>query len=112
MNSVPAFNIGNTAFMLLCASLVMLMTPGLAFFYGGLVQRKNVLTIMMQSFMSLGWTTVLVVRLRLFGVVRTDLARHHRKPDHLRISSRRHAQDDVHRATTREFRSSSTSPIR
>jgi Amt family ammonium transporter len=52
-------NIGNTAFMLLCASLVMLMTPGLAFFYGGLVARKNVLSIMMQSFMSLGWTTVL-----------------------------------------------------
>jgi ammonium transporter, Amt family len=52
-------NIGNTAFMLLCASLVMLMTPGLAFFYGGLVARKNVLTIMMQSFVSLGWTTVL-----------------------------------------------------
>ncbi|QEL57946.1 ammonium transporter [Chromobacterium paludis] len=45
--------------MLLCASLVMLMTPGLAFFYGGLVGRKNVLTIMAQSFMSLGWTTVL-----------------------------------------------------
>ncbi|WP_293233640.1 hypothetical protein, partial [Paludibacterium sp.] len=42
--------------MLLCASLVMLMTPGLAFFYGGLVGRKNVLTIMAQSFMSLGWT--------------------------------------------------------
>jgi Amt family ammonium transporter len=52
-------NVGNTGFMLLCASLVMLMTPGLAFFYGGLVQRTNVLTIMMQSFMSLGWTTVL-----------------------------------------------------
>jgi Amt family ammonium transporter len=59
MTSAPALNIGNTAFMLICASLVMLMTPGLAFFYGGLVQRKNVLTIMMQSFMSLGWTTVL-----------------------------------------------------
>ncbi|MBC5828766.1 MAG: ammonium transporter, partial [Candidatus Eremiobacteraeota bacterium] len=44
--------------MLICASLVMLMTPGLAFFYGGLVGRKNVLTIMIQSFMSLGWTTV------------------------------------------------------
>lgn len=56
--SMP-INIGNTAFMLLCASLVMLMTPGLAFFYGGLVARRNVLTIMMQSFMSLGWTTVL-----------------------------------------------------
>jgi len=52
-------NIGNTAFMLLCASLVMLMTPGLAFFYGGLVDRKNVLTVMMQSFISLAWTTVL-----------------------------------------------------
>jgi ammonium transporter, Amt family len=50
---------GNTAFMLLCTSLVMLMTPGLAFFYGGLVSRKNVLAIMSQSFLSMGWTTVL-----------------------------------------------------
>jgi ammonium transporter, Amt family len=50
---------GNTGFMLLCSSLVMLMTPGLAFFYGGLVGRKNVLTIMMQSFISLCWTTVI-----------------------------------------------------
>ena len=50
---------GNTAFMLLCSSLVMLMTPGLAFFYGGLVGRKNVLAIMIQSFVSLCWTTVI-----------------------------------------------------
>jgi len=50
---------GNTGFMLLCTSLVMLMTPGLAFFYGGLVGRRSVLTIMMQSFVSMGWTTVL-----------------------------------------------------
>ena len=50
---------GNTGFMLLCSSLVMLMTPGLAFFYGGLVGRKNVLAIMIQSFVSMGWTTVL-----------------------------------------------------
>ena len=50
---------GNTGFMLLCCSLVMLMTPGLAFFYGGLVGRKNVLAIMMQSFVSMGWTTVI-----------------------------------------------------
>ena len=50
---------GNTGFMLLCSSLVMLMTPGLAFFYGGLVGRKNVLAIMIQSFVSLCWTTVL-----------------------------------------------------
>ncbi|HXU58711.1 MAG TPA: ammonium transporter [Verrucomicrobiae bacterium] len=50
---------GNTGFMILCSSLVMLMTPGLAFFYGGLVSRKNVLAIMMQSFVSMGWTTVI-----------------------------------------------------
>ena len=50
---------GNTGFMILCSSLVMLMTPGLAFFYGGLVGRKNVLGIMIQSFVSMGWTTVL-----------------------------------------------------
>ncbi len=53
------FNTGSTAFMLISASLVMLMTPGLALFYGGLVGRKNVLTIMIQSFFSLGWTTVI-----------------------------------------------------
>ena len=56
---LPQINTGNTGFMILCASLVMLMTPGLAFFYGGLVQRKNVLGVMIQSFVSMGWTTVL-----------------------------------------------------
>jgi Amt family ammonium transporter len=58
---MPNLDTGNTGFMLLCTSLVMLMTPGLAFFYGGLVSRKNVLAIMMQSFVSMGWTTVLWV---------------------------------------------------
>jgi Amt family ammonium transporter len=53
------FDTGNTAFMLLATSLVMLMTPGLAFFYGGLVGRKNVLTIMFQSFVSLAVVTVI-----------------------------------------------------
>jgi len=50
---------GNTGFMLIATSLVMLMTPGLAFFYGGLVGRKNVLTIMLQSFISMGITSVI-----------------------------------------------------
>ena len=45
---------GDTAFILFCTALVCLMTPGLAFFYGGLVRRKNVLTIMMQNFISMG----------------------------------------------------------
>ena len=56
---MPNLDTGNTGFMLLASSLVMLMTPGLAFFYGGLVGRRNVLTIMMQSFVSMGWTTVI-----------------------------------------------------
>jgi ammonium transporter, Amt family len=50
---------GSTGFMLLACSLVMLMTPGLAFFYGGLATKRNILAIMIQSFVSLGWTTVL-----------------------------------------------------
>jgi len=52
---------GSTGFMLLATSLVMLMTPGLAFFYGGLATKRNILGIMIQSFVSLGWTTVLWV---------------------------------------------------
>ncbi|MCC4769175.1 ammonium transporter [Methanosarcina sp. DH2] len=52
-------NTGSTGFMLLATSLVMLMTPGLAFFYGGLACKRNILGIMMQSFVSLGLTTVL-----------------------------------------------------
>ena len=52
-------NTGSTAFVLLSSALVAIMTPGLAFFYGGLVKRTNVLTIMMQSFISMGVVTVL-----------------------------------------------------
>ena len=53
------FNTGTTAFMILSTSLVMLMTPGLAFFYGGLASKRNILGIMMQTFASMGITTVL-----------------------------------------------------
>ena len=53
------FSGANTGFMLVAASLVMLMTPGLAFFYGGLVGRSNTLSIMIQSFASMGITTVM-----------------------------------------------------
>ena len=53
------FDTGTTTFMILCTSLVMLMTPGLAFFYGGLAGKRNILGIMMQTFVSLGITTVL-----------------------------------------------------
>ena len=52
---------GDTAFVLISAALVALMTPGLAFFYGGLVRRKNFLAIMMQSFISMGVVTTIWV---------------------------------------------------
>jgi len=52
---------GDTAFVLVSAALVALMTPGLAFFYGGLVRRKNFLAIMMQSFISMGVVTTIWV---------------------------------------------------
>ncbi|HEY6142785.1 MAG TPA: ammonium transporter [Flavobacterium sp.] len=52
-------DVGLTTFMILATSLVMLMTPGLAFFYGGLGCSKNILSIMMQSFVSMGIGTVL-----------------------------------------------------
>jgi Amt family ammonium transporter len=55
------FDTGTTAFMVLCTSLVMLMTPGLAFFYGGLAGKRNILGIMMQTFVSLGITTIMWV---------------------------------------------------
>ena len=46
-------NNGDTAWVLVSAALVMLMTPGLAFFYGGMVRRKNILSILMQCFIIL-----------------------------------------------------------
>ncbi|NTV18284.1 MAG: ammonium transporter [Bacteroidales bacterium] len=61
MLSAGVLDTGSTGFMLLATSLVMLMTPGLAFFYGGLASKRNILAIMIQSFVSLGWTTVLWV---------------------------------------------------
>src|SRR5512134_503188 len=47
-------NTGDTAFVLVSSALVMLMTPGLALFYGGMVRAKNVLGTIMQSFILLG----------------------------------------------------------
>ncbi len=53
------FNTGTTAFMLVATALVMLMTPGLAFFYGGLAGKKNLVGVMFQSFVALGVTTIM-----------------------------------------------------
>jgi Amt family ammonium transporter len=52
---------GNTAWVLISAALVLFMTPGLAFFYGGLSRQKSVLNMMMMSFGSLGLVSVIYV---------------------------------------------------
>ncbi len=59
---------GNTAWVLVSAALVMFMTPGLAFFYGGMVRSKNVLAMLMQNFFALGLVSV------LWGAVAFSLA--------------------------------------
>lgn len=46
----PAIDSGDTAWVLMASALVLLMTPALAFFYGGLVRRKNILSVLMQCF--------------------------------------------------------------
>ncbi len=55
------FNPASDGFMLIAAALVFIMTPGLALFYGGMVNRRNAVTMMMQNFFSAGWTTILWV---------------------------------------------------
>lgn len=57
-------NSGDTAWVLISTALVMLMTPGLAFFYGGMVRKKNILSILMQCFIVL---CVLTIHWILFG---------------------------------------------
>ena len=52
-------NTGDTAWLLVSSALVMLMTPALAFFYGGMVRKKNVLSTIMMSFAILALVSVL-----------------------------------------------------
>ncbi|MFC1962534.1 P-II family nitrogen regulator [Chloroflexota bacterium] len=54
-------NSGDTAWLLVSTALVMLMTPGLALFYGGMVRRKNLLSTLMMSFVMLGLVAILWV---------------------------------------------------
>lgn len=50
---------GDMAWMLTATALVLLMTPGLAFFYGGMVRAKNVISTLLQSFMAMGLITII-----------------------------------------------------
>ncbi len=55
---MDALDTGDTGFLLISAALVMLMTPALGLFYGGMVRRKNVLGTIMQSFFILGLVSI------------------------------------------------------
>ncbi len=52
--AAPVVDSGNTAWLLVSSALVMIMTPGLAFFYAGMVNRKNVVSTLLQNFVALG----------------------------------------------------------
>ena len=49
---------GDTAWLIVCTALVLLMTPGLAFFYAGMVRSKNALSMIMQSFVTIAIVSV------------------------------------------------------
>src|SRR6476469_2764291 len=59
--SSNSFDAADTAWMLTATALVLIMTPGLAFFYGGMVNKKNVISTMLQSFVSMAIISVLWV---------------------------------------------------
>ncbi len=57
--NTEGMNSGDVAWMLAAAALVLLMTPGLAYFYGGMIDTKNIITTMLQSFVAMGVISVL-----------------------------------------------------
>ena len=57
--AAPKIDTGDTAWLLVSSALVLLMTPGLALFYGGMVRTKNILNVLMQSFIAISLVTVL-----------------------------------------------------
>ena len=58
---MPALDSGDTGWVLVCTALVLLMTPGLAFFYGGMVRAKSVLSMLMQNYVCIAVVTVVWV---------------------------------------------------
>ena len=103
-------NQADTAWMLISTALVLLMTPALAFFYGGLVRTKNALNTMMMSFISLGFVGV------LWALIGYSLAL---SPGNdwlgdisLRVPERRRPRGQRARSCRSRFRTRSTWPSR
>src|SRR5215471_19792456 len=59
--NTEGINSGDVAWMLAAAALVLLMTPGLAYFYGGMINTKNIISTMLQSFIAMGVIGILWV---------------------------------------------------
>ena len=76
---VPTIDSGNTAWLLVSSALVMLMTPGLAFFYAGMVSRKNVVSTLLQNFVALAVVGLIWVVVG-YSLVFTESQQLHRRP--------------------------------
>jgi hypothetical protein len=78
----PHFNTGDIAWMLMSTALVLIMTPGLAFFYGGMVNKKNVISTMLQSIVCM---VIITVMWGIFGfsLAFGDSLRYNRQPINL-----------------------------
>ena len=61
IGNINDINYGDTAWILVASAFVLLMTPGLAFFYGGMVNKKNIISTMLQSFVALGVISIVWV---------------------------------------------------
>ena len=96
---------GDTAWLLMSTALVMIMLPGLALFYGGLVRRKNVLSTVMHSFFGLALVSIVWVIVGFTLAFGPDVngARAHRRPRLRDVQRRRHGAVD--RSTRRPSRS-------
>ena len=97
--------------MLAAASLVLLMTPALAFFYGGMTRSKTVLNMMMMCFGAIGIVSILWMLCGFSEAFGDELARHHRRPSRV-CRGLRDLTDDgslMARATRSRPRSSSAS---
>src|SRR5918994_5443260 len=75
-DEAPVVDTGNTAWLIVATAMVMIMLPGLALFYGGLVRRKNVLSTIMHSFFGLAIVSVVWVLVGFSLAFGPDLTGH------------------------------------
>ena len=83
------------AWILTCSALVLLMTPGLGFFYGGMVSRKNAVTTIMHSFVAMGLCTIVWVLWGYSIAFGTSIAGFVGGLDHLALSGVDSAEDKL-----------------